>query len=93
MIEEKSVDTLQGMKDYSLVGLSKQLLDASVKSTGILSLEEMTPQKLQEAKLVLGFLNATNSVMKTKINIFKMVGLDEKVQAIEEMSKRLKDVD
>lgn len=83
---ENKLDTLPGMRDIDLVTLSKNLLDASIKSTGVLDLEEMTPQKLQEAKLVLGFLNATNNIIQTKLNVFKMVGLGEKVNAVEKLT-------
>ena len=72
------------MRDSDLVQKAKDLLDASIKSTGIMELEEMTPQKLQEAKLVLGFLNATNNLMQTKLNVFKMTGMAEKIQAVKD---------
>lgn len=79
---KKRLDSLEGMHESDLVQTAKDLLDAAIKSTSILELQEMTPQKLQEAKLVLGFLNATNNLMQTKLNVFKMTGLSEKVAAV-----------
>lgn len=82
-------DELNDIGDSDIVQLSRGLLDATVKSTAIMQMEEMTPAKLQEARLVLGFLNATNAVMKTKMQYFRMAGLTGKIDAVKERSKSL----
>lgn len=83
MINE--MDTLEGMRDSDLVSMAKKLFEATVKSTDLLNVGvgEMTVDKVREGKLVLGFLNATNKIMQTKLSVFKMVGLPEKIAAVE----------
>jgi hypothetical protein len=84
-------DTMNDISDSDIVQLAKGLLDAVVRSSGIESLQqgELTPEKLREVKMVLGYLNATNSVMKTKMSFFKMVGVDEKVREIRRRGREL----
>jgi hypothetical protein len=83
-----SPDTVQDIQKSDLIKLSRELLDATVRSTKIMDAKEMTPKKLQEAKIVLGFLNAANSTMKTKMQYFKMEGLADKVKLIKKVSKK-----
>ena len=79
-------DTLEDIKNTDLVQLSRQLLDAAVVSTNALSTKsELSEQHLKELRLVLGFLNATNNVIKTKIQYFKMVGVSDKIEAIKKV--------
>ena len=82
-------DRLEHIEESNLIQLSHNLLEAVVKSTNILKGDEFEnmdketqKQKLQEAKTVLGFLNATNSTMKTKMQFFRMVGIGDKISAI-----------
>lgn len=82
-------ETLQDVGNNGLIQLSRDLLDAVVKTTNILHQDKMTPEKLQEAKVVLGFLSACNTVMQTKMRYFKMTGLGDKVQAVKEKSKKI----
>lgn len=82
-------DTLDDVEKSDLIQLSRDLLEATVTSTKILDLNEMSPGKLQEAKVVLGFLNAANNTMKTKMQFFKMIGLDDKINAVKASSKEL----
>jgi hypothetical protein len=84
-------DNLKTLKGSDMIQMSRELLDAAVRSTEILKLKpgEMTPEKLKEAKVVLGYVNATNNVMKTRINILKMTGIQAKCKAIKSKSKSL----
>jgi len=47
-----SPDTMQDLKQTDLVKLSRDLLGSVVESTGLLHKQKMTPQKLQEAKMI-----------------------------------------
>jgi len=82
-------DTMEDVEKSDLLKTAGKLLNATVNATDILNLKEMTPVKLKESKLVLGYLNATNSIMKTKMTLFKMVGLGDKVKNAKRYSKRL----
>lgn len=81
-------DTIDTLKDNDLVAKAQDLLQAVIKSTNILEIEEMKVEDIQKAKIVLGFLNSTNSLMKTKLNVFRMTDVGEKVKALEEQSRR-----
>jgi len=65
-----------------LIADSRELLTSVVNATNMKNIEEMTPKKLAEAKVVLGFLNAANNMIKTKIQCFKLTGVKDKVAAI-----------
>jgi len=82
-------DTPEDVRQTDLVKLSSALLRATVDSTGYLNMSKMTEEKLKEAKVILGFVNATNSVIKTKMQVFKMLGLDEKVAVVKKASEKL----
>lgn len=88
--EEKKnhYDSPSSLAENDLVYKARTLLDSVINSTNILEIEEMTPEDIQKAKVVLGFLNATNSLIKTKMNVFKMTNISEKVRAIEEQTRR-----
>lgn len=88
--KKKRGDNLGDVEQSDLLQLSSALLDSVVASTNVLEIRDMTPEKLKECKLVLGYLNATNSVMKTKLGFFKMVGLAPKLDAIKKKSGLLK---
>ena len=72
----------QDIRETELVRLSRKLLESVVSSTDILNKNKMTENGLKEAKLVLGFLNATTSAVKTKMQFFKMIGLDDKIREV-----------
>ena len=55
----------------------QELLDASIDSSDILTAKKMTPDGLREAKMVLGFLNATNNIVKTRMQFYKTFGVIE----------------
>lgn len=78
-------DSLDTIRDTDLVQTARNLLDSVVQSTDMMKIQEMTPKKLQEAKIVLGFLNATTNTIKTKMQFFKMVGIDNKIEAVKKM--------
>ena len=84
----RNPDTVDNIQNNDLVQISQKLLDRMISSTGMLSIKEMTPNKAKEAKLVLGYLNVTNNVIKTKMQFFKMVGLDGKIKAVKNVSKK-----
>ena len=75
-------DTIKELEKSDLIQFSRALLDSVVESTDMLTIQEMTPKKLQEAKIVLGFLNAARNAMDTKIKMFKLTGLDKKINAV-----------
>ena len=82
-------DTMENLKGSDLIQLSRKLLTAVVDSTNMLEVQEMTQNKLKEAKVVMGFLNAADRAMKTKMSYFKMAGVKDKVEAIKKNGKRL----
>lgn len=80
-------DTMEDVLETDIIQMSRALLEAVVDSTGLMGLQEMTPEKLKEGKLVLGFLNATRNAVNTRMQIFKLVGLDDKMDAIRDRAK------
>ena len=85
----KSSDSMEDIKDTDIVKLTRTLLNSMVASTGLTNPQEMTSSKLQEAKVVLGYVNAQIHAIKTKMQFFKMIGLDEKVKAVKDHNKDL----
>ena len=83
-------DTMEDIRRTDLVQLSRKLLDSTVVASDALNVKTFTEPKLKEMKMVLGFLNATNNIIKTKMQYFKMVGLDEKIKAVQKHNKRKK---
>lgn len=82
-------DTIDDLKESDLVQISRQLLEAVIRSTAVMKLEKMTPEKLKECRTVLGFLNAANNTLKTKLNIFRLTGMTDKLKFMKEHSKSL----
>lgn len=82
-------DTMNDIGNTDLVQLSRKLLDSAVRSSKALNLQTLNEKSLKELRLVLGFLNVTNNIVKTKMSYFKMVGLGEKVDAVKKLSKKL----
>ncbi len=83
----KKPDTLEDIGQSSLVQLSSELLDAVVQSSGIKKMEKMGEDEIKQARVVLGFLNAADKVMRTKIQYFKMANIDEKVAALKDRAQ------
>lgn len=80
---------MEHIEDSDLIQMSHKLLNAIVDSTDILQSKKLKEldketqrQKLHEARTVLGFLNAANSTMKTKMQYFRMMEVGEKIEAI-----------
>ena len=81
-------DTMDDISQTDLIKVSRRLLDASIDSSGILEIGEMTPEKLREAKMVLGFLNATNNVVKTRMQFYKMIGITDDINKAKKNLKK-----
>ncbi len=81
-------DTVETLVKDDLIQKSKILLDSVIKSTAIMDMSEMSEKDMAGARIVLGFLRATNSIMKTKMGLFKMTNVSEKISALEEHSQR-----
>lgn len=81
-------DTLETVKNTDLVQLSRALLDSVVENTNALSKKKMTPERLKEMKMVLGYLTATTSTVKAKMSYFRMIGLGEKVREVKKLTER-----
>lgn len=75
-------DTLEDIGQSDLVKLSRELLEAVVQSSGIKKMDKIGDEEIKQARVVLGFLNATDKVMRTKIQYFKMANIDAKVAEI-----------
>lgn len=73
----------------NLVSKANQLLDAIVESADAMKPYNLDEQKMKEIKLVLGFLNACNNVINTKLKYFRMVGVGAKIKAVKERSKKV----
>lgn len=82
-------DTIEDIGNTDLVQLSRKLLDSAVKASNALNLKSFNEKSLKEMRAVLGFLNVTNSIVKTKMSYFKMVGLTDKYKAVKKISKKL----
>ena len=82
-------DSLLDIEDSDLVQLSRKLLNSIVDSSGLLLPQELTTDKIKQARIIVSFINATANVMRTKMSYFKMIGLDDKVNALREHSKDL----
>lgn len=82
MTKKYKKDMPKHIENLDLVQMSRDLLEAMVESTAILEGKKMTEQGLKEAKMVLGYLNATNNQVKTRMQWFKMTGLESKISRI-----------
>lgn len=80
-------DTIKHIEDSDLIQLSRNLLDSIVTSTDMLNPKNMTPERLAEAKIVLGYLNSSNNALKTKMQYFKMMGIGEKIKIVQKANK------
>jgi hypothetical protein len=82
-------DTVEDIRDTDIVKLSRKLLNSVVDSTGVLNVKKMTPDKLAEARVVLGYLNATTKAVQTKIAFFRLVGVTDKIKVIEKRAIKM----
>lgn len=80
-------DSMKHVDETSLVQLSRDLLLALVESTDALSVKKMNEQNMREMKLVLNYLNAANSQIKTRMQFFRMTGLKDKINRVKEKSR------
>ena len=80
-------DTMEDVTETDIIQMSRSLLEAYVDATGVFKITEMTPESLKNGKLLLGFLNATRNAVNTRMQIFKLVGLDDKMDAIRDRAK------
>ena len=78
------------VKKSNLIQLSRGLLNSIVESTDLLNPKQMTPAKLGEAKVVLGFLNASLKALQTKMQYFKMIGVNGKIKAVQKSMRNAK---
>lgn len=85
-MQKESMDEIKGS---NLVQMSHEFLDIIVKKTGFREDGELTKEKIQEAKLVLGFLNAADRTIRTKLQYFRMNNVTEKLEAIKKKSETL----
>ena len=83
-------DGIKHIENSSLVQLSRDLLEALVESSAILNGEKMTMTSLLEAKVVLGYLNASINATKTRMQWFRMVGLEDKIKQVKASSSKIK---
>ena len=82
-------DKMEHIENLNLVQLSRDLLEAMVESTAIMEGRKMTEQGLKEAKIVLGYLNAANTNVKTRIGWFRMQGLEDKVRKVKDRTEKV----
>lgn len=83
-------DKPEDIENLDLVQMARDLLEAMVESTAILEGKKMTEQGLKEAKLVLGYLNAANNNVKTRMQWFKMTGLESKINSVRARASKIK---
>lgn len=83
-------DEIKHIENSSLVQLSRDLLEALVESSAILNGEKMTMTSLLEAKVVLGYLNASINATKTRMQWFRMTGLEDKIKQVKASSGKIK---
>jgi hypothetical protein len=82
-------DTMDDLQNSDLIQLSRKLLDVMIGSTNMMSLKKMTPEKLRECKTVLSYLNSCNSIMKTRISVFRLTGMEEKIKFMKDRAKEM----
>lgn len=88
MTKKYQKDKPEHIENLDLVQMARDLLEAVVENTAILEgKKKMTEQGLKEAKLVLGYLNATNNQVKTRMQWFKMTGLEAKIERVRSRNK------
>jgi len=92
LLKVYSRDKIEHIENLNLVQLSRDLLTAMIEATALMEGQKMTEQGLKEAKLVLGYLNAANSTVKTRIGWFKMSGLQDKVKKIKERTEKTMEI-
>lgn len=80
-------DTLIDVQDSDLVQKSQRLLEAIIISTKALEPKRLDEHGLRERKVVLGYLNAANNIIKTKMQFFRMINIEAKVQAVQKAAK------
>ena len=84
----KGVETMDDLGTVPFVDLAKQLLDASIDSSNVMTSEPYTPETAKYAKLTLGYANAFLKAYNTKMNYWKMSGVADKVKAIKGINKK-----
>jgi len=82
----KKGDTLEHIKENNILQLTQELLDKVIVSTDALKQKKMTPERMKEYRLTLGYVNAVNTSIKTKLIYFRMTDLDLKLAAVKESS-------
>lgn len=87
-ITKYNPDSIRDLEQTDLVRLSRDLLESVVKNTGVLNRKKMSKEALQEYKTVLGFLNASTKTIQVKMQVFKMMGVGEKVKAVQKRNKQ-----
>lgn len=85
---KKSKETLEDLKEIVFVNMAKELLECSVQSSDVLRKKKYTPESLKEAKLTLGYLNAFLNAYKTRLQFFKLTGVDKKIAMVRKLSKK-----
>ena len=80
-------DTMDDVKNSDLIQLSRGLLDSVVESTNLLDPKQMTPAKVTEAKIVLGFLNSSLKALQTKMRYFQLIGISDKIKAVQKSTR------
>lgn len=78
---------MDDIEKTNIVNKANNLLDSIVESTSAMIPQEVNEERYKEMKLVLGFLNACNNVINTKLKYFKMVDISEKIEAIKNKNK------
>ena len=79
----------QDFEGTQFVQIAKQLLDSSIRASGVLKLKKFDKESRENARLVLGYLNAVMKGFQTKVTYHKIMDLDAKTEAIEHKSKDL----
>lgn len=90
MTKKYKKDRPEDIENLDLVQMARDLLEAMVESTAILEGKKMNEQGLKEAKLVLGYLNAANNNVKTRMQWFKMTGLESKINRVRASTNKIK---
>lgn len=86
-IQKYQKDSIKHLEESNLIQLSRDLLLKMVESSAILEGKKMTEQSLKEARLILGYLNASHNILRTRMHFFKMTGLESKIERIKATSK------
>ena len=82
-------ETLENLKEFEIIVPAKDIFESIAKSAKASKIQDLTPTRMKEMRLVQGFLNSYIRAFSTKAGYFKLVGIKDKVKSVKYQAKRL----